>query len=145
MEILFDLTKFGSPEVSKDFNMFIDKINIEGLHEIQKQENPYHLFVQDFSINNEYILIGLHGAIERVKVNPPAIFFRGVAKKAGIGLISIADPSINLSKQLNLGWYLGNKINGNVTKDIAALLDTIIESTGKKLILAGGSGGGSQL
>lgn len=66
----------------------------------------------------------------------------GVAQKLGVGLISISDPSINISEKLHLGWYLGNNINKNITTEIALLLDNLIEKTGKKLILTGGSGGG---
>ncbi len=142
MSISFDLKNWGEPEISDDFEMFLGCLHIDGVHEIQKHENPYHILIQDLSLSDEYILVGLHGALERSKITPPAFFFRGVAVKSGIGLIAISDPSISLSKKLHLGWYLGNNINKNITKDLASLLDGIVEKTGKKLILCGGSGGG---
>lgn len=142
MDIIFDLKKWGVPESSKDFDEFLSKIEVNGVHEIRKEDNPYHILVQDISLNNEYILIGLHGALERSKITPPAFFFRGVARESSVGLIAISDPSINISEKLHLGWYLGNNINKNITKEIAEFLDKLIEKTGKKIILTGGSGGG---
>lgn len=128
--------------MSKDFLEFVEKLATSGFHEIGDKEAPYHIQVESLSRHPEYILVGFHGLIHRTKTPPPVFHFRSVAAQAGLGLIAISDPSLNLSSHLNLSWYLWNKRHGNITSAIAKLLDKIIERTGKKLILAGGSGGG---
>jgi len=65
-----------------------------------------------------------------------------VANNINIPLISISDPSLLLSDDLPLSWYLGNESSENVPISISKILDTVAEYFGSHLILAGGSGGG---
>lgn len=83
MAIVFDLKNWGTPEVSENFDDFLRKIDINGVHEVRKNDNPYHILVQNIFSNNEYILVGLHGALERSKIVPPAFFFRGGGSEIG--------------------------------------------------------------
>ncbi|MGR2671851.1 hypothetical protein ACUXVT_11335 [Acinetobacter soli] len=132
----------GNVIKSNDFNSFVDQLLLNGIHEVGDSNSPYHILVNNINSESNYILVGFHGLLDRKKIILPAFFFRGVSNKVGISLISFSDPSLNFSENLSLSWYLGNDKNGNITEKIANLLDMIITKTGKKLILAGGSGGG---
>lgn len=127
----------------KTWTDFLTEISNSGIHEVRESSNPYHILIDGLSRDNNYILVGFSGAVSnRSKTIPPYFSFRNVAIKADIGLIAFSDPSLNLHNELNLAWYAQNHINGNIAEKIASILDEIVFRTGKKLILAGGSGGG---
>lgn len=127
----------------KSWNDFLEHFRDNGVHEIADSDNPYHILIDGLERCDDYILVGFSGAVSnRENSQPPYFSFRNVAVKANVGLIAFSDPSLNLSNQLNLAWYAGNYINGNIAQQISDILDEIVFKTGKKLILAGGSGGG---
>lgn len=66
----------------------------------------------------------------------------GIAKKLDVPVISVSDPTLGFSHQLTLGWYVGHLGFQDLPIHIAELLDAFAESTGARLILFGGSGGG---
>ncbi|WP_353170833.1 hypothetical protein [Acinetobacter rudis] len=138
----YELEKWGNPTISHGFEDFVNRLSTDGLHEIIKDGNPLHVWVNGINLNSDYILVGFHGLMPRENSIPPFFFFRGVAEKLGIGLISISDPSLYVSSKLSLAWYLGNNNYKNLTQDLSFLLDMIVEKTERKLILSGGSGGG---
>ncbi|MVW73287.1 hypothetical protein [Bordetella sp. 15P40C-2] len=121
---------------------FLSRLGDKGVHEVDVEGTPLQLYLTDIDRHAQYILVGFHGLVSRTKVTPPVFYFRGVADAAQVGLISISDPSLRLSQELNLSWYLWNRVDANIAAKIAHLLDAVVESTGKRLILAGGSGGG---
>lgn len=115
----------------------------DGEKNVYLNEKKINLLIKNSKSYKGVVLIGFHGAIEkRNKINPPYYYFRGVSDKANIPLISISDPSLELSDDLNLAWYLGDEENPLLPKLISNMLDCFILKSGAKLILAGGSGGG---
>lgn len=89
------------------------------------------------------VLVCFSGAITS-RSGTSAPFFSGVsiARKLNVPVISVADPTLALSHQLTLGWYVGHHGFHDLPFRIAELLDAFAESTGARLILFGGSGGG---
>ena len=89
------------------------------------------------------VLVCFTGAVSK-RQEKLAPFFSGItiAKKVGVPLIAIADPSLALSKDLSLAWYAGNENNVSIPNEIANILDVISRRLNKKLTLFGGSGGG---
>lgn len=143
MPNFFDLKNFQTIEQHDNLSSLAQSIKIDGVHQINEEGNPWHIYINDVHKHNEYILIGFSGRVTLDGIKKPPFFsFRGVSEKAGLGIIAFSDPSLNFSNKLSLCWYLGNRNNSNITIKIAQLLDSLIEKTGKKLILAGGSGGG---
>lgn len=93
--------------------------------------------------SNEFIIVGFSGAVKNKGLESGPFFsFSGISSSIGLPLISFSDPSLMLDSNLTLGWYLGNKYIPDYVERIAGLLDSISRETGKRLILAGGSGGG---
>lgn len=89
------------------------------------------------------VLVCFGGAVtSRAGVKSP--FFSGlnIAQKLNLPLLAVADPSLDLSNELLLGWYAGHSGIVDLPLKLARLLDAFIARTGAKLILFGGSGGG---
>ncbi|QKS22813.1 hypothetical protein [Vreelandella titanicae] len=144
MSFSFDTTAWNEKIWYEDNkNDFLENFPGGGIHQIDDEMNPLHVFIKNIEINAEFILVGFSAAITKRNTRKPPFFsFQSIADKSNIGLIAFSDPSINLDEKLNLAWYLGNRFNKRLTFDIAFILDAIVEITGKKLIFIGGSGGG---
>lgn len=141
--MIFENNKYDYVHSSLDD--FILNINKFGVHYVRtKEANPYEIYVDNCEGNSkkDYFIVGFSGAVKRKNSVPPYFSFKGIAKSLGVGLIAISDPSLRLDDDLKLSWYVGNAVNGNVALRLARLLDDIISSSAKKLILCGGSGGG---
>lgn len=91
--------------------------------------------------NTVFVCFG--GAVTS-RTGTSAPFFSGVsiAKKLNAPMISVSDPTLSLSHQLGLGWYVGHEGFIDLPSYIARLLDSFVERTGARLIIFGGSGGG---
>ncbi len=115
----------------------------DGLQSICYNEQPIQILIKNSSLYSGVVMVGFHGAIEkRSKIEPPYFYFRGVSDSVGIPLISISDPSMNLSDAFNLAWYIGHHAQPFLQKFLAGFLDEFILASGARLVLAGGSGGG---
>lgn len=89
------------------------------------------------------ILVCFSGAVtKREKKSAP--FFSGlnISEKLDVPIISISDPSLELSNELNLAWYTGNSNIKNLPIVIAEILDKVSNILNTRLIIFGGSGGG---
>lgn len=137
-----NLEKWGDLYCHKGFDGFLEECSKDGVHQIGDNVAPYHVLVNGFNRNPDFLMVAFTGAVIREKKLPPYFSYMEIARNLNLGLFSIADPSLLLSKDLGLAWYVGNKVNGNIAKILANLLDRLIEKTGRKLILCGGSGGG---
>lgn len=56
--------------------------------------------------------------------------------------IMIADPSLDLDNELNLGWYAGNSLQPHLAVQIADILTRISDIYQLEFLIMGGSGGG---
>lgn len=151
------ITRYNSAITFNDYNFwkknifthnsiksFITDVNNDGIHSLELAALPLDVLVQNSEkiSKNNHILISFSPAVMRRNSNPPYFSLSGVAKESELPLISFADPTISMSKNLTLAWYSGNKYYPNLPQIIANICDEIIEKTGKKLIFVGGSGGG---
>lgn len=115
-----------------------------GIHSLELSTLPLDILVKNSEeiVNNEYIAVSFSAAVTRKDRLSPFFSLSGIANKLSIPLIALADPTLSLSKNLTLGWYAGNKYYPNLPDLLANICDKLVESTGKKLLLIGGSGGG---
>ncbi|MGP9639910.1 ATP-grasp domain-containing protein [Halomonas sp. AOP42-A1-14] len=142
-DVFFDLSRWKESCFHNSVSEFVDCLNVNGVHQVNMEYNPLHFLIDNLESDNDYILIGFSGAVtERKRKKAPFFSFLNIAREIKIGLISIADSSLSLSKDLSLAWYLGNHINTQLAETLASILDSVVKRTGKKLILSGGSGGG---
>lgn len=93
--------------------------------------------------DGETLTVLFQGAIDRARIHLP-IFQRWrhqVEMEAGPTL-AFADPTLDLSPSLGLGWHLGTE-RTDLTPVIAEAIRTTAESLGvRHILLVGGSGGG---
>ena len=96
-------------------------------------------------VSSRKILVGFNSAVSsryEKGLTAPFFSFFGVSNILGVPLVSVSDPSMALSENISMGWYLGNDALGSLPKKIAALLDSIALHFDAELILIGGSCGG---
>ena len=90
----------------------------------------------------ERIPVFLSGALSPgQKALGPVFSGREMCRELGLPFVSLSDPSFELSPSISLGWYAGSEWSGT-QELIANTLRAVSDSTGKALLLIGGSGGG---
>lgn len=88
------------------------------------------------------ILVFFGGAVRRDGKIGPFFSGRGISRKLELPILSISDPTLELSDSLRIGWYAGSPDQIDLPGKIAALLDDVSRLHSSKLILVGGSAGG---
>jgi len=91
----------------------------------------------------EVLTVLFHGALDRAKLRLP-IFQRWryqLALRAGPTL-AVADPTLDLSGSMRLGWYLGTEAMDLVPRVAGAIQRTARALGVKHIVLVGSSGGG---
>lgn len=91
----------------------------------------------------DVLTVLFQGAVDRAKVRVPIFSRLRYQAELGAGTtVAIADPTLDLSTSLRLGWYLGTE-SVDVAGAAARLIQEIAGSTGAKhVVLVGSSGGG---
>lgn len=89
------------------------------------------------------LTVMFQGAVDRARVNLPIFQRVRFQKELGAGpTVVFADPTLDLSTELRLGWYLGTE-DVDVTQAIARATSKLAESLETTdIVLQGGSGGG---
>ncbi len=118
---------------------------VDGLYHFTEGENHVDFLLSGMETlpSSRAVLVCCSGALTS-REGTSAPFFSGVeiAKKLGVPVISVSDPTLARSHRLFLGWYAGHDGCVDLPNYIASLLDSFVERTGASLILMGGSGGG---
>ena len=93
----------------------------------------------------QYLSVQLHGAVPNRREAALPIFSRwNYGKILGAHVLSICDPTIYLSEDLSVGWYLGSR-EENAIQGIVAIASRCAEILGvgpERVIFSGSSGGG---
>lgn len=117
----------------------------DGLHSIQLGHGQHlDVLLRDAPLDpvSRVSSVFLNGAVtQRATKTPPFLSGAGMSKKLGLPLISFADPTLTLTQDLGLAWYLGAR-GVDVQGAIARILRAAIDYSGNDLWLVGGSGGG---
>ncbi|MGP9604656.1 hypothetical protein ACT3SY_17800 [Brachybacterium sp. AOP42-E1-35] len=88
------------------------------------------------------LLVVLHGAIDREKYTPPRFEWFGTLKGRREHVLYVADPTLSLASDLQIGWYVGNE-NVDVLDRVARLAARTRDALGaQKVLFMGGSAGG---
>ena len=119
---------------------FLEAVAVPGAHTIKVGNQSLDLLIQNRG--SRTTLIFFHSALTSNQPTVPVLQGRGIAESAGMNLISIADPSIELG-DLDLAWYLGNRWLGHLRPLLSPVIAHALSSLGSEhTILFGSSGGG---
>lgn len=133
-ETSFDLLDFANNFPAKD-----------GSYRLKSEDYFIEVLFQSNGVydDSDYIIVSLGGAISNRKVKKaPFYTCMGLSKDIDLPLLSISDPSLNLSDDFSLGWYAGNEYQRQLPYRLADFFDCLIVSSKKKILFIGGSGGG---
>lgn len=83
------------------------------------------------------------GAVDRAKMRLPIFLRWRYQLELGLGsTLAVADPTLDLSGSMRLGWYIGTE-HDELTPHIATAIRRTAEALGvRRIVLAGSSGGG---
>ncbi len=111
--------------------------------EIINKDVPLHFLFNGFNVKKNF-LVGFSGALSKrtESMEPPFFTFLNLAKEINAPSILIADPTLYLSKDLNLAWYAGNEKYIKLQQDIASIINKAANYFNLLPVLTGGSGGG---
>lgn len=89
------------------------------------------------------LTVMFQGAIDRARIHLPIFQRVRFQKQLNAGpIVAFADPTLDLSRELRLGWYLGNE-ESDLYRSIANAIRQLADRFGtRKIVLQGGSGGG---
>ncbi|WP_404416400.1 hypothetical protein LG277_03350 [Vreelandella aquamarina] len=129
-------------------NLSIDKFlefNNDGWFEIEEYDGDVEVYVKNIDLleNNKPLLICFTAAVPNREVREYP-FFSGIklSQDLGFPLIAISDPSLKLSKNLNLAWYAGSKHKPYLQRSLSSFLFKLSCKLTVPPLLVGGSGGG---
>ncbi|MFE7406404.1 heparinase II/III family protein [Isoptericola sp. NPDC057559] len=89
-----------------------------------------------------YLVVSLHGALNRLKTGLPRFERMRSLGDLGVNVMAFADPTLDLDPSLSLGWYLGTR-NVDLVPVMARMIERVVEQRGiEKVVLLGTSGGG---
>lgn len=132
--------RFGNiPKIFDSLEDFFEEKNIEsGAYEILINKIPLHFYYEN---RKKGTLLALFNGAVSAKVRfVPAWAGVQMAKSIDANVLLFSDPSIYLSKNLNLGWYAGNIYQQSLQENISKIISHIAST--QKIILFGTSGGG---
>lgn len=116
----------------------------DGIHRVGLPTHHMDLLFKNdvLGSNQDYILVTFNGAVsKRGERKPPFFSGMNLGRELDGPFVAVADTSLALSPDLNIGWYAGYQ-DGQFQDAILRTLRTIAERTGKHLWLVGGSAGG---
>lgn len=101
---------------------------------------PLHVLFQPG--DGDTLIVVLHGAIDREKYSPPRFEWLGTLGGRSEHILYVADPTLALAPDLQIGWYIGNA-KGDVLDRVARLAARTRDALGAEQVLfVGGSAGG---
>lgn len=114
----------------------------DGIHQIGLSDGSYFdLLLRGISGSYEDLAVFFNGAVVRDGTNPPYFSGSNVAVAASVPVIAVADPTLNLSSDLGIGWYTDG-VGSRFESALVGVLRFLSNETGARLLMVGGSAGG---
>lgn len=105
-------------------------------------DNGCTLQALGLNLGSDTLVVSFHGALNRDKYQLPRFERFASLCKLKVNSLLFADPTLELSRDLQLGWYVGWK-GASIYDSIAAQAAAIARKFGhRRLIFSGSSGGG---
>ena len=134
------LSKWGVSRRYETLDAFFSLPIGEGVHTIEHRGRLLDLLVQNHG--SDTTMVVFHGSLSPRQRTIPYLQGETVAQGAGVNLISVADPSLDMGP-LACAWFLGDKHLGPLRDVLSPVIHYVLEALGSnQTILFGGSGGG---
>lgn len=135
-----DLSKWGVSRRYESLEAFYSNPLGQGVHTIMHRGRLLDLLIEDN--NSDTTLVVFHGSLSPRQRTIPYLQGRGVAGTAGVNLISVADPSLDMGP-LACAWFLGDNHLGPLRNIFVPMIRYVLKELGTRAtVLFGGSGGG---
>lgn len=136
-----DLQRYGRPVVSVDSSSGFELETMESIISVARDGCP-DLYGYANVVRSTTLNVVFHGAVRPGKDSYPRFDRVGSLGRSGDAFLAIADPTLMISDDISLAWYLGNR-SWDPLEDIVKLIRAVSASSGAKEVnLIGGSGGG---
>lgn len=114
----------------------------DGIHQIALSDGRYFdLLLRGVRGKYKDLPVFFNGAVVRENTKPPYFSGSNVAVAASVPVIAVADPTLNLSSELGIGWYTGG-IGSEFDSALVNVLSFLRNETTARLVMVGGSAGG---
>lgn len=134
------LSKWGVSRRYESVDAYFSLPTGDGVHTIEHRGRLLDLLIRDN--DSETTLVVFHGSLSPRQRTIPYLQGETVANLAGVNLVSVADPSLDMGP-LACAWFLGDKQLGPLRDLFSPIIYHALEALGtKQTILFGGSGGG---
>lgn len=128
------------PTHHKNVDEFLSSIPSSGAHAISLGGQHLDLLIEDR--RSPVTLVVFHSALSPREETLPVFQGMGSAEFAGINLLALADPSLEMG-DIDLAWFLGNRFIGSLRPRLLPVVNHVLKHLGStRTILMGGSGGG---
>ncbi|WP_143342276.1 hypothetical protein [Corynebacterium sp. HMSC074C01] len=112
---------------------------VDGLHTIQIGNQFLDILIRDRG--SDTTLVTFQHRVS-VRTAYPMLVGESFTRETNVNLIAIADPSVSLSNDVRLGWYLGNRAIGHLKPTLVPILvEAVAAFEPRRLIFFGTSGG----
>jgi pimeloyl-ACP methyl ester carboxylesterase len=104
------------------------------------EKRPLHVLFQ--AGEGDTLIVVLHGAIDRGKYTLPRFEWLGTLKSRREHVLYVADPTLELASDLQIGWYVGTA-EVDETARLVRLVEALRTDLGvARVLFMGGSAGG---
>lgn len=123
-----------------DVGSFLDTGGYRGVYSVWDRGLPIDM---SLSVKRESTLtVVFHGAANE-NVRFPWLPGRSVTDSLPTSRLSITDPSLYLSPDLNLAWFSGSYVQPDLIAVLSKIINAVADDVGaERVVLFGGSGGG---
>ena len=135
----------------KDYSRWKTRVHYDSIDEFLNPTQPVVHTVSHRGVDIDFLvhdrgadttLVVFHASLSIRAKTLPQLQGAGLARDTGCNLIAVSDPTLT-EKDLELGWYLGNKETGPLPPVLAPLILAAIKRlNSSRTILIGPSGGG---
>lgn len=132
--------QWGVGKLYPEKQYFLDSNIGDGLHTIQVGEQFVDILVRNRT--SDTLVVFFHAAVGP-QATYPSLSGDKSTEDVGLNLVSIADPTLQLSRSLRVGWHIGNQTVGDFPTFMKPIVDHVANQLNStRLILVGASAGG---
>lgn len=135
---------FKSPNILSSFPIYHEtryRLRIGG--DATHDRLPIDALIIPGKTSCKKLLVGLHGAIDRRRIEIPRFEWVGQFKNRDEHQLFIADTTLELADDLNLSWYIGTP-NFDLIQNIKTFIEHVrLTNEFNEVVLVGSSGGGT--